>query len=142
TAGVDVALRQALWAFIRRLNREGHTIVLTTHYLEEAQELCERIAMLKRGQVVALDKTSALLRQFSGGQLLLKLAAGELPASLASLRMPEEAIPGRLALRVDSYDGLEPILAALREAGCVIEEMELLHTDLEDVFVRIMRDNN
>ena len=61
TAGVDVELRQSLWSFVRRLNREGHTIVLTTHYLEEAQELCGRIAMLKLGQVVALDDTARLI---------------------------------------------------------------------------------
>src|SRR4029078_5619209 len=61
TAGVDVELRQTLWKFISRLNREGHTIVLTTHYLEEAEALCDRIAMLRRGEVVALERTSALL---------------------------------------------------------------------------------
>ncbi|WP_232078704.1 ABC transporter ATP-binding protein, partial [Burkholderia multivorans] len=65
TAGVDVELRQTLWKFISRLNREGHTIVLTTHYLEEAQSLCDRIAMLRRGEVVALDRTDALLRRFA-----------------------------------------------------------------------------
>jgi ABC-2 type transport system ATP-binding protein len=61
TAGVDVELRQSLWKFISRLNQEGHTIVLTTHYLEEAEQLCNRIAMLKKGQVVALDTTANLL---------------------------------------------------------------------------------
>ncbi len=140
TAGVDVELRQTLWAFIRRLNRDGHTIVLTTHYLEEAQELCGRIAMLKQGQVVALDRTSALLRQLAGGRLLVRLASGELPAALAPIATADETSPGRIVLRIDRYEEVEPILAALREAGCVIEEMELLHTDLEDVFVRIMRD--
>ncbi len=140
TAGVDVELRQTLWGFIRRLNRDGHTIVLTTHYLEEAQELCGRIAMLKQGQVVALDRTSALLRQLAGGRLLLRLASGTLPASLAPIATADETSPGRVVLRVDRYEEVEPILAALREGGCVIEEMELLHTDLEDVFVRIMRD--
>src|SRR5712692_3837270 len=71
TAGVDVALRQALWQFIRRLNRDGHTIVLTTHYLEEAEVHCERIAMLKQGRVVALDSTKNLLGAFSGLELRL-----------------------------------------------------------------------
>ncbi len=142
TAGVDVELRQTLWNFIRRLNRDGHTIVLTTHYLEEAQELCERIAMLKQGQLVALDQTRALLRQLSGGRLLLRLASGSLPAALEPLASSDPAMPGRLSLRVDTYEDLEPILATLREGGCVIEEMELLHTDLEDVFVRIMQGSN
>jgi ABC-2 type transport system ATP-binding protein len=78
TAGVDVELRQTLWAFIRRLNREGHTIVLTTHYLEEAQALCQRIAMLKSGRVVALDSTRALLAGLAGLQMTLRVS-GELP---------------------------------------------------------------
>ena len=81
TAGVDVELRQSLWAFIGRLNREGHTIVLTTHYLEEAQALCGRIAMLKQGQVVALDETARLIGRFRGGTLVLRLA-GALPEAL------------------------------------------------------------
>jgi ABC-2 type transport system ATP-binding protein len=66
TAGVDVELRQGLWQFVRRLNRDGHTIVLTTHYLEEAEAQCERIAMLKAGRVVALDTTENLLASFTG----------------------------------------------------------------------------
>src|SRR6184192_4279585 len=76
TAGVDVELRQTLWKFISRLNREGHTIVLTTHYLEEAESLCDRIAMLRRGEVVALDRTSALLQRFAGMQLFLRFSQG------------------------------------------------------------------
>ena len=66
TAGVDVELRQSLWAFIRKLNRDGHTIILTTHYLEEAEALCGRIAMMKSGRIVALDSTQNLLSRFAG----------------------------------------------------------------------------
>lgn len=66
TAGVDVELRQSLWQFISRLNQDGHTIVLTTHYLEEAEALCQRIAMLKQGRIVALDTTANLLSRFGG----------------------------------------------------------------------------
>ncbi len=66
TAGVDVELRQSLWKFISRLNQEGHTIVLTTHYLEEAEQLCNRIAMMKKGQIVALDSTANLLARVKG----------------------------------------------------------------------------
>jgi ABC-2 type transport system ATP-binding protein len=141
TAGVDVELRQTLWKFIRRLNTQGHTIVLTTHYLEEAQELCGRIAMLKAGQVVALDRTEALLRRFSGGRLQLRLSPAVLPQGLEPLRIEDASAQalGRVALRVESFETVEPILAQLRKAGCRIEEMELLHTDLEDVFVRIMQ---
>jgi ABC-2 type transport system ATP-binding protein len=141
TAGVDVELRQTLWQFIRRLNEDGHTIVLTTHYLEEAQELCGRIAMLKHGQVVALDDTSALLRRFAGGRLQLTLSGAALPAALEPLRLADDAAGPRLALRIDDYASIEGILAALREGGCRIDDMELQHADLEDVFVQIMKDN-
>jgi ABC-2 type transport system ATP-binding protein len=139
TAGVDVELRQTLWKFISRLNREGHTIILTTHYLEEAEALCDRIAMLQFGEVVALDRTSNLLTQFAGLQLALTFSKGALPPSLEPLRMP--ANPGERAvrLRLSGYQVVEPLLATCREAGCEIEDMEINKADLEDVFVQIMK---
>ena len=140
TAGVDVELRQTLWKFVARLNREGHTVVLTTHYLEEAQALCNRIAMLKAGKVVALDATKALLRRVSGSQLTVKLAGGALPDSLKRLLSISEELTqaNQFALRVTDYAEVEPILATLREAGAVIEDMHLQQADLEDVFLQIM----
>lgn len=138
TAGVDVELRQTLWTFVRRLNREGHTIVLTTHYLEEAQELCGRIAMLKQGRVVALARTADLLGRFGGGTVALRLSRAPLPDALRPLLAGEPSADGRIALRLDDWQALEPVLARLREAGCHVDEMELAHTDLEDVFVRVM----
>jgi ABC-2 type transport system ATP-binding protein len=139
TAGVDVELRQGLWQFIRRLNRAGHTIVLTTHYLEEAQELCGRIAMLKEGRVVALDRTARLLGRFGGGTLSLKVSGAPLPPELAARAAADPAGDGRLRLAVDRYEDVEPVLASLRMAGCRIDEMELVQTDLEDVFVKTMQ---
>jgi ABC-2 type transport system ATP-binding protein len=139
TAGVDVELRRTLWQFIRRLNHDGHTIVLTTHYLEEAQELCGRIAMLKAGQIVALERTADLLRRFAGGRLVLRLSGAALPQALWPLRL-DSGDPAIEQLRVASPQALEPILRALREAGCQIDEMDFVHTDLEDVFVSIMRE--
>ena len=140
TAGVDVELRQTLWKFISRLNREGHTVVLTTHYLEEAQALCNRVAMLKAGQVVALDTTSSLIKRISGSQLVVTLASGALPIELRELvSHPEELIAGnKFTLRVNEYGDVEPILAKLRQAGVVIEDMQLQQADLEDVFIQIM----
>src|SRR5687767_10153383 len=79
TAGVDVGLRQGLWQFVRGLNRDGHTIVLTTHYLEEAEAYCSRIAMLKAGRIAALDSTANLLKSFSGSQMKLRLDREQLP---------------------------------------------------------------
>jgi ABC-2 type transport system ATP-binding protein len=140
TAGVDVELRQTLWKFISRLNREGHTVVLTTHYLEEAQALCNRVAMLKAGQVVALDSTSALIKRISGSQLVVQLASGALPDELKELvSHPEELVRGnKYTLRVNEYKDVEPILAKLRLSGAVIEDMQLQQADLEDVFIQIM----
>ncbi|QAU36172.1 ABC transporter ATP-binding protein [Janthinobacterium sp. 17J80-10] len=140
TAGVDVELRQTLWQFIGRLNREGHTVVLTTHYLEEAQALCNRIAMLKAGKVVALDTTAALIKRISGSQLAVTLSQGQLPESLQPLLThPAEGAANRqYTLRVNDYADVEPILARLREAGARIEDMQLHQADLEDVFIQIM----
>jgi ABC-2 type transport system ATP-binding protein len=140
TAGVDVELRQTLWKFIARLNREGHTVVLTTHYLEEAQALCNRIAMLKLGKVVALDSTAALIKRISGSQLVVKLAEGILPASLhALLSHPDEVnAEKKYTLRVTDPKEVESILARLREANLKIEDMQLHQADLEDVFIQIM----
>ena len=136
TAGVDVELRQGLWKFIRRLNRDGHTIVLTTHYLEEAEELCDRIAMLKAGRVVALDSTKNLLENFSGLVLSLRLDRETLPEGLAAEILSSEG--GRFALRLRDYGGLEEVLHRLREAGATIRELELEPPDLEEVFLRVM----
>ena len=139
TAGVDVELRQALWAFIRRLNRDGHTIVLTTHYLEEAESLCGRIAMLKQGRIVALDTTANLLRRFSGHTLRLRLAPGVvLPDSLRSRLAGEPDEEHEHVFALESCEGIEPVLACLREAGCRIEDIEVGKPDLEEVFVRVM----
>ena len=140
TAGVDVELRQTLWQFISRLNREGHTIVLTTHYLEEAQTLCNRIAMLKNGKVVALDTTDALIRRISESQLILQLKQGALPDSLQPLVSHcDWSRPLKTyTLRIDDYADIEGILAQLRESGAVIGDLQLQQADLEDVFIQIM----
>ena len=136
TAGVDVELRQGLWHFIRRLNRDGHTIVLTTHYLEEAQEMCDRIAMLKGGRVVALDSTRNLLETFSGLVLRLRLDAAALPEGLDAELVSGEG--DRFVLRLRGYHALEQVLHRLRESGRRIAELELEPPDLEQVFLRVM----
>lgn len=138
TAGVDVELRQSLWRFIQQLNRDGHTILLTTHYLEEAESLCTRIAMLKRGRVIALDSTQNLLGSLTGCRVSLKLA-GELPASL--LPYVIEQRDSTFLLTLPSYQALEPMLTVLRVAGVAIQEMTLQQPDLEEVFLRMVGRN-
>ena len=134
TAGVDVELRQSLWAFIRQLNRDGHTIILTTHYLEEAEALCGRIAMLKSGRIVALDTKQNLLSSFAG--LTVRLAADALPGEWEP-RVVRRA-EGAYLLSLSDYAELERLLAALRESGVAIRELALQEADLEQVFLRIM----
>ncbi|MFZ4552661.1 MAG: ABC transporter ATP-binding protein [Aquabacterium sp.] len=135
TAGVDVELRQTLWHFIARLNKAGHTVLLTTHYLEEAEALCHRIGMLKKGELVALDRTSALLAGTASTMLRFKTDVS-LPPDLAA----QARVTGRI-VQVPAKDALdvERILAQLREANCPIEDMELGRADLEDVFLAIMQ---
>ena len=134
TAGVDVELRQSLWAFIRKLNRDGHTIILTTHYLEEAEALCGRIAMLKAGRVVALDTTRNLLTRVAG--LTVRLVVDRVPTSWLSRVTSRD---GRIfMLGLESYAELELLLAALRTEAIAIDELALEETDLEQVFLQIM----
>jgi len=138
TAGVDVELRRTLWQFIRRLNRDGHTIVLTTHYLEEAESLCGRIAMLRGGRVVALDSTANLLRRFSSHVLKFRLGPGPgLPAELLRRATQNE---GAWSLIFDGCGDIESVLAQLRQAGCEVEDLEVGKPELEEVFIRVMRD--
>ena len=135
TAGVDVELRQTLWQFIARLNREGHTVLLTTHYLEEAEALCSRIAMLKQGRVVALDRTANLLAGTASTMLRFKTDQPLPPALAAQAR-----VTGRIVqLKAHDAAEVETLLAALRAAGVGVEELEIGRADLEDVFVEIMR---
>ncbi|MFO1317329.1 MAG: ABC transporter ATP-binding protein [Burkholderiales bacterium] len=135
TAGVDVELRQSLWRFIRKLNRDGHTIILTTHYLEEAEALCGRIAMLKAGRVVALDSTHNLLSRFAG--LTCRVAAARMPSAWEARVVRREG--GNHYVGLASYAELETLLAALRADGIAIDELALEETDLEQVFLRIMK---
>jgi ABC-2 type transport system ATP-binding protein len=135
TAGVDVELRQTLWAFIARLNKEGHTVLLTTHYLEEAEALCSRIAMLKAGQVVALKPTSELLAGRASPMLRFKTDA-QLPPELAA----QARVTGRtVQLKAHDAPGVEAALAALRQACVPVEDLEIGRADLEDVFLEIMQ---
>lgn len=137
TAGVDVELRHSLWAFIRQLNRQGHTILLTTHYLEEAEALCERVAMLKDGRIIALDRTAHLLSADNERRLELKLNPARLPAALQGRLVSCEG--KRFCLTLPDYSELEAILASLRAEGIRIEELHITQADLEDVFLRLMR---
>ncbi len=138
TAGVDVELRQTLWHFIAKLNKQGHTVLLTTHYLEEAEALCGRIAMLKTGRVVALDSTSALLSAASGNVLRCTVD-GDLPPDLANVAR----VTGRV-VQFPAIDALavEQYLARIRQAGLMVRDIEIRRPDLEDVFLQVMHQHS
>ncbi len=135
TAGVDVELRQSLWAFIRKLNADGHTIILTTHYLEEAEALCGRIAMMKAGRIVALDTTRNLLARFAAA-LTVRVDVARVPEDWRERVVRESGSVRYLGLA--DYSELEQLLAALRRDGIAIGELALTDTDLEHAFLNIM----
>jgi ABC-2 type transport system ATP-binding protein len=134
TAGVDVELRQTLWQFIAGLNKQGHTVLLTTHYLEEAEALCSRIAMLKTGRVVALETTSDLLKSASSNVLRFKIDSALPPEFDGKAR-----VTGRI-VQLPAHDAheIENFLAIIRRAGLRVEDVEIRKADLEDVFLDVM----
>ena len=136
TAGVDVELRQTLWHFVARLNREGHTVLLTTHYLEEAEALCNRVAMLKNGQIVKLSEMSDLLKSASANVLQFKTDSA-LPVDVAA----RARVTGRI-VQIPAQDAadVERLLAALREGNVLPEDVEIRRADLEDVFIHVMNE--
>lgn len=136
TAGVDVELRQTLWHFVARLNREGHTVLLTTHYLEEAEALCSRVAMLKHGQIVKLANMSDLLKSATANVLQFKTDSA-LPEAVGA----RSRVTGRI-VQIPAQDAgeVELLLAALREGGVILEDVEIRRADLEDVFIHVMNE--
>jgi ABC-2 type transport system ATP-binding protein len=141
TAGVDVELRRQLWSYVVALNQRGVTIVLTTHYLEEAQELCDTIAIVNRGEVVACEPTSQLLRCLDTRTVVVTpreqlLAVPSLGRFTGTLRPG-----GELAVTFKTADaGVEQVLSAVREAGVAIKDLSTEDPDLEDVFMSLTYD--
>jgi ABC-2 type transport system ATP-binding protein len=139
TAGVDVELRQSLWARIRALNRAGVTILLTTHYLEEAEELCDRIAIINHGKVIACDTTAALLRRLDRKELCITLGEdiATVPLSLAGYSAALQG-PRRLVLHYrPSETRIADILERVRATGLTIVDLSTYESDLEDLFLHL-----
>ncbi len=137
TAGVDVELRKRLWQFIKKLNQKGHTIVLTTHYLEEAETLCSRIAMMDQGKVVALDKTKNLLKRFSAKNLNLRLdlKGKKIPISIQNLM--QNLDHHSISFLIEEIAEVEFIIGELKKSKIKILDMELTNSDLENVFLKL-----
>lgn len=139
TAGVDVELRKELWRFVQRLHREGHTIVLTTHYLEEAEELCGRIAILNHGKIIALDSTASMLERDTGStrrlHVTLAAAVSTLPSELEQYL--EQRADQRLVFRLDKQQTVADILDGLSACGARVTDVRTEERDLEDIFVAL-----
>ncbi len=139
TAGVDVELRHSLWDFVREMNRAGTTVLLTTHYLEEAEQMCERIAIMNDGELVALEKTSSLLSRLRERRLELQIAQPltQLPHELAPFapRLLEGGKRIILSLAPDQTAG--EVLALLCRLPLAVIEIETRKPGLEEVFIEI-----
>lgn len=141
TAGVDVDLRQNLWAFMRRLNEQGHTIILTTHYLEEAQNLCTRIAMMKQGQLLALDSTENLLKNNDGIRIMMTFRQPEnIENLLQSIQYSQKNEHTYLCHFAD-YEAFIQLMQNLNQHQVSVENIQTLETDLESVFLKLMQVN-
>ncbi len=139
TAGVDVELRHGLWDFVREINKQGITILLTTHYLEEAEEMCDRIAIMNHGDVIAMEETHELVRRLSTRQLRFRLAEPlvEIPTVLEHLQ-PNLKEDGRLLqLNLSATDNVGAILSLLCEQKLDICDMESDQGNLEEVFIQL-----
>jgi ABC-2 type transport system ATP-binding protein len=138
TAGVDVELRRQLWNYVVGLNHQGVTVVLTTHYLEEAQELCDTIAIINRGEVVACEPTGQLLRRLDTRTVVVTPTAPLIEAPPLGRFEGKVRPDGQLAVTFKTGEaGVEAVLAAVREAGVAIKDLSTEDPDLEDVFLAL-----
>lgn len=139
TAGVDVELRHTLWEFVREINGEGTTILLTTHYLEEAEQMCGRLAIMNHGELIALEPTAALIERLGGRELLVQLdpALTELPATLQARGGQLAAEGHQLILPLGADSRVAELLALLAAAGLTVTDMETRRAGLEDVFLQL-----
>ncbi len=142
TAGVDVELRQKLWSFIKELNNEGHTIVLTTHYLEEAEALCNRVAMMKSGKIVALDSTKNLLKEFSLKNLKVRLQKNSIKKITALLKeTPFLQEDDWCTFKLKKVSDASSIIEKLNSLKIQILDLKLIESDLENIFLKLTSKN-
>ena len=142
TAGVDVELRQKLWSFIKELNDEGHTIVLTTHYLEEAEALCNRVAMMKSGKIVALDSTQNLLKEFSLKNLKVRLQKNSIKKITALLKeTPFLQEDDWCTFKLKKVSDASSIIEKLNSLKIQILDLKLIESDLENIFLKLTSKN-
>jgi ABC-2 type transport system ATP-binding protein len=145
TAGVDVELRKAMWQMVRRLRENGVTIVLTTHYIDEAEEMADRIGVIHKGEMILVEEKAELMRKLGQKQLTLQLHSrlDEIPAELARYRLELTADGSDLVYTYDSQEGrmdIAGLLADLDEAGVTFEDLQTKQSSLEEIFVDLIKE--
>jgi ABC-2 type transport system ATP-binding protein len=144
TAGVDVELRQDMWNVVRGLQKSGVTIILTTHYIEEAEEMADRIGVINKGEIILVEEKAELMRKLGKKQMTLQLHArlAELPAALADFPLELHADGHELVYTYDTRGertGITTLLAALSEAGIRFKDLTTTQSSLEEIFVSLVR---
>ena len=144
TAGVDVELRRDMWEMVRQLRASGVTIILTTHYIEEAEEMADRIGVINLGEIVLVEEKAALMRKLGKKQLTLQLQQPltQVPAPLAGLGLELGADGNELVYTFDAHHehtGIAQLLARLGEYGIGFKDLHTSESSLEDIFVNLVR---
>ena len=144
TAGVDVELRKDMWNIVRRLRDSGVTIILTTHYIEEAEEIADRIGIISNGELLLVEEKLALMHNLGKKQLIVELkeAALSLPQSLATYDLILSDDGNKLTYTYDTMSdstGITAMLQAIHNAGLALKDMQIKQTSLEDIFVDLVK---
>lgn len=144
TAGVDVELRRDMWELVRGLRKSGVTIILTTHYIEEAEEIADRVGVINNGELLLVDQKQSLMQEFGKKQLVLEMkqAVNSLPKSLARFNLEKSVDGNQLTYTYDTHasrTGITALLQSLNEAGLAMKDLKTSQTSLEDIFVKLVR---
>ncbi len=145
TAGVDVELRRDMWALVRRLRENGTTIILTTHYIEEAEEMADRVGVIRRGELIVVEEKNALMRKLGKKELILQLAEPlqRVPDDLAEWQLQLNGDGRTLTYRFDAKaerTGIPSLLAALRDLGIAFKDLDTRQSSLEQIFVELVHE--
>jgi ABC-2 type transport system ATP-binding protein len=143
TAGVDVELRQDMWKMVRRLNESGVTIILTTHYIEEAEEIADRVGIINQGELLLVDDKQCLMQKLGKKQLLIELkqSIDKIPAGLEAFNLESSADGNQLTYTYDpdvERTGITALLKSLNEVGIVLKDLQTSQSSLEEIFVRLV----
>ena len=144
TAGVDVELRRDMWELVRGLRKSGVTIILTTHYIEEAEEIADRVGVINNGELLLVDQKQSLMQDFGKKQLVLEMkqAVDSVPESLARFNLEKSVDGNQLTYTYDTHasrTGITALLQSLNEAGLAMKDLKTSQTSLEDIFVKLVR---